>query len=41
MSQKKKKARAAFRAAVFGRDNNACVVCGQPAINPHHITDRN
>jgi hypothetical protein len=41
MSQKKKRVRAAFAAAVFGRDGHRCVTCGAPAVDPHHITDRN
>ena len=41
MSQKKKRIRAAFAAVVFGRDRHRCVTCGQPAVDPHHVTDRN
>ena len=47
MSSDKKKTRAAFRDAVFKRDNNRCRVCGWCAFNAehsldaHHITDRN
>lgn len=33
--------RTAFREAVFGRDKNKCVTCGKPAVDAHHITDRN
>lgn len=40
MSAKKKKVRAAFRDAVFGRDGGRCACCGAPAVDPHHITDR-
>jgi 5-methylcytosine-specific restriction endonuclease McrA len=41
MSRSKKQIRADFRAAVFGRDNHRCVMCGKPAVDAHHITDRN
>ena len=45
MSQKKKAVRAAFRAAVFGRDNYKCVICGwnenPDLLDAHHITNRN
>lgn len=41
MSAKKKQVRAAFRQAVFERDNHRCVTCGRPAVDPHHVTDRN
>jgi 5-methylcytosine-specific restriction endonuclease McrA len=40
MSQKKKQVRAAFRDAVFGRDGHRCRMCGEPAADAHHITDR-
>jgi 5-methylcytosine-specific restriction endonuclease McrA len=40
MSAKKKQVRAAFREAVFLRDNHRCVVCGRPAVDPHHVSDR-
>lgn len=29
-----------FRAATFERDNHACVVCGAPAVDAHHILER-
>ena len=29
-----------FRNAVFSRDNNACVICGKPAQDAHHIIER-
>jgi hypothetical protein len=32
--------RDAFRAAVFARDGGRCVLCGQPAVDAHHILDR-
>lgn len=41
MSQNKKQVRAAFREAVFRRDGCRCRMCGRPAVDPHHITDRN
>lgn len=41
MSQKKKQIRAFFREAVFVRDNHKCKLCGKPAVDAHHITDRN
>lgn len=51
MSVKKKAVRAAFRKAVFERDNYTCVVCGHKwdieesdpslqLVNAHHIEDR-
>jgi hypothetical protein len=40
MSEKKKRVRSAFRSAVFARDGHRCVMCGGPAVDPHHITDR-
>ena len=51
MSARKKRVRAAFRTAVFGRDRHRCRVCGKQwseadadpsmkKINAHHITDR-
>ena len=37
----KKAVREAFRAAVFARDRNRCVVCGRTGtLNAHHIIDR-
>ena len=41
MSQLKKLIRKEFREAVFERDGNTCKVCGEPAVDAHHITDRN
>lgn len=32
--------RDAFRAAVFARAQNACVICAAPAVDAHHIIDR-
>ena len=32
--------RSTFRTAVFERDDNKCVVCGQPAQDAHHIIER-
>lgn len=29
-----------FRTAVFARDKNKCVICGNPAVDAHHIIDR-
>jgi len=29
-----------FKANVFSRDNNLCVVCGDKAVDAHHIIDR-
>lgn len=29
-----------FKKIVFERDNHKCVVCGQPAVDAHHIIDR-
>lgn len=42
MSTKKKQIRAAFRDAVFSRDNNRCRVCGASDVelDAHHIVDR-
>jgi 5-methylcytosine-specific restriction endonuclease McrA len=37
----KKQIREHFRAVVFTRDNFKCVFCGKPAVDAHHITDRN
>ena len=41
MSQKKKQVRENFRNEVFSRDKNCCLKCGEVAVDPHHITDRN
>jgi len=45
MSKRKKLIRAAFRDAVFARDNHQCVMCGlsseEDHLDAHHITDRN
>jgi len=43
MSDRKKQIRAAFRQAVFDRDNHRCKVCGEPDAgnhDAHHVTDR-
>lgn len=40
MSTEKKTARAAFRSAVMARDGSKCVMCGQLAVDAHHITSR-
>lgn len=32
--------RDAFRSAVFKRDRNRCVMCGEAAVDAHHILDR-
>lgn len=32
--------RDAFREGVFARDNHKCVVCGEPAVDAHHILER-
>jgi 5-methylcytosine-specific restriction endonuclease McrA len=37
----KKEIRKQFRDAVFKRDNYKCVMCGNKAVDSHHITDRN
>jgi 5-methylcytosine-specific restriction endonuclease McrA len=29
-----------FRQAVFERDNYRCVICGDPAVDAHHIIER-
>jgi len=31
------KQRDIFRESVFERDNHKCVVCGEPALDAHHI----
>jgi len=41
MSSRKKQIRQQFRDEVFGRDKFSCVVCGSPAADAHHITNRN
>ncbi len=40
MGKRKRKAREAFRQAVFERDDGRCRKCGEPAVDAHHITDR-
>ena len=40
MSTEKKTARAAFRSAVMSRDHGKCAMCGQLAVDAHHITSR-
>lgn len=37
----KKKIREHFRAVVFTRDKFTCKFCDKPAVDAHHITDRN
>jgi len=32
--------REAFKHAVFARSGGACVLCGQPAVDAHHILER-
>jgi hypothetical protein len=32
--------RDAFREAVFARDRHRCVICGEPAIDAHHVIER-
>lgn len=32
--------RDAFREAVFARDQHRCVICGEPAVDAHHIIER-
>jgi hypothetical protein len=29
-----------FKRQVFERDNHKCVICGDPAVDAHHIIDR-
>lgn len=38
--QNHKKWRKEFNAAVFERDKHKCRICGNPAADAHHITDR-
>lgn len=40
VKQLHKQWRKEFNAAVFWRDKNICRVCGKPAVDAHHITDR-
>lgn len=40
MSEQRLLAREAFKRAVFARDLGACVICGAPAVDAHHILDR-
>lgn len=40
MSARKKQVRAAFRDAVFARDNHQCILCHAPAVDAHHIISR-
>jgi 5-methylcytosine-specific restriction endonuclease McrA len=37
----KQKIREHFRNSVFDRDKYKCIMCGAPAVDAHHITDRN
>lgn len=37
----KKQIREHFRAVVFARDKFTCKFCNKPAVDAHHITDRN
>lgn len=37
----KKQIREHFRAVVFTRDKFTCKFCDKPAVDAHHITDRN
>lgn len=32
--------RRAFKEATFARDGHACVICGAPAVDAHHILER-
>jgi hypothetical protein len=36
----KDQTREQFRDAVFARDNGLCVVCGEPAVDAHHLIER-
>lgn len=40
MSERRLLAREEFKRAVFARDRGACVICGAPAVDAHHIIDR-
>ena len=40
MSKNKQLIREVWRASVFGRDHNRCVMCNNPAVDVHHIIDR-
>lgn len=40
MCRRKHAVRAAFREAVFARERGRCAMCGRPAVDAHHITDR-
>lgn len=40
MTQEKLHTRDEFREGVFSRDNHACVICGEPAKDAHHIIER-
>ena len=41
MSNRKKQIREDFKAEVFSRDNFKCRKCNNPAVDAHHIIDRN
>ena len=41
MLSKKQLLRKKFKEQVFNRDNNKCKICKAPAVDAHHITDRN
>lgn len=38
--QKMKRLRRAFNDTCLERDGEKCVICGKPAVDVHHITDR-
>jgi hypothetical protein len=40
ISRVDKQGRQDFRERVFARDNHCCVVCGQPAVDAHHLLER-
>jgi hypothetical protein len=40
VSKNKQLVREVWRASVFGRDRNRCVMCNNPAVDVHHIIDR-